>query len=135
MVLISLAFTSGQFWIAAHNWWRPREESDARRIASLDDLPVGGTLTFSYPSEHDPCVLVRTAERGFVAYGQKCTHLSCAVRPRVDEGILECPCHEGSFDLVSGRPLAGPPRRPLSRVHLEVREGAIFATRVEERTT
>ena len=135
MVLTSLAFTSGQFWIAAHNWWRRRRgESEIRRIASLDDVPVGGALTFSYPSEHDPCVLVRAADRVLVAYGQKCTHLSCAVRPRVDEGMLQCPCHEGSFDLVSGRPLAGPPRRPLSRVRLEVRQGEIFATAVEERT-
>jgi nitrite reductase/ring-hydroxylating ferredoxin subunit len=135
MVLISLAFTSGQIWIAAHNWWRRRGRSEVRRVASLSDLPVGGALTFSYPSEHDPCLLVRTAERGLVAYGQKCTHLSCAVRPRLDEGLLQCPCHEGSFDLFSGRPLAGPPRRPLSRVHLDVRQGEIFATGVEERTT
>ena len=135
MYLTSLAFTVGQFWIAAHNWWRRRGRSDARRLASLDDIPVGGVLTFSYPEEHDPCVLVRTGERALVAYGQKCTHLSCAVRPRVDEGILQCPCHEGSFDLASGRPLAGPPRRPLSRVRLEVRGRDIFASGVEDRTT
>ena len=70
-----------------------------------------------------------------VAYGQKCTHLSCAVRPRVEAGILQCPCHEGSFDLASGRPVAGPPRRPLTLVRLELRGNDIFATGIEERTT
>jgi hypothetical protein len=35
---------------------------------------------------------------------------------------------------VSGRPVAGPPRRPLSRVRLEVRRGDLFAVGVEERT-
>ena len=136
MVLISLAFTSGQFWIAAHNWWRRRVgQLEIRRIASLNDVPVGGAVTFAYPTEHDPCVPVRAADREFVAYGQKCTHLSCAVRPRFEAGVLECPCHEGSFDLASGRPIAGPPRRPLTRVHLEVRGGDVFATAVEERTT
>jgi nitrite reductase/ring-hydroxylating ferredoxin subunit len=134
MVLTSLAFTVGQLWIAAHNWWRRRIGSEGRRIASLDDLPAGGAVTFAYPDEHDPCLLIRKADGELVAYGQKCTHLSCAVRPRLEQGILQCPCHEGSFDVASGRPIAGPPRRPLSRIHLQVRDGEIFATGVEERT-
>src|SRR5262249_13862973 len=87
------------------------------------------------PTEHDPCILVRPAEHVLVAFNQKCTHLSCAVIPRVDEGIIRCPCHDGVFDLASGRPLAGPPRRPLVRVLLEVRGGEIYATGHEERTT
>jgi Rieske Fe-S protein len=135
MVLTSLAFTVGQFWIAAENWWRrQRGAAEMTRLAAADDLTVGETRTFTYPTEHDPCVLVRTGERSFVAYNQKCTHLSCAVLPRVAEGIIRCPCHEGLFDLASGRPVAGPPRRPLSRVLIEFRGGQIYATGVEERT-
>src|SRR5262245_7081501 len=135
MVLTSLAFTVGQLWIAAHSWWRRRGEPGSRRIASVDELAVGGALTFAYPDEHDPCLLIHTADGAFAAYGQKCTHLSCAVRPQLEDGILQCPCHEGSFDAASERPIAGPPRRPLSRVHLQIRNGEIFATGVEERTT
>jgi Rieske Fe-S protein len=135
MVLTSLAFTVGQFWIAAENWWRrQRGDAEMTRLAGVDDLAVGETRTFTYPTEHDPCVLVRTGDRSFVAYNQKCTHLSCAVLPRVAEGLIRCPCHEGLFDLASGRPVAGPPRRPLSRVLLEFRGGQIYATGVEERT-
>jgi Rieske Fe-S protein len=47
---------------------------------------------------------------------------------------MRCPCHEGYFDLESGRPLAGPPRRPLPRVLVEVRGQDIYATGVEIRT-
>jgi Rieske Fe-S protein len=135
MVLTSLAFAVAQFWIAARNWWRRREgRPEIVRLAAIGDVPVGATKTFAYPTEHDPCVLVRTAERTFVAYGQKCTHLSCAVVPRVEEGVIRCPCHEGYFDLASGRPVAGPPRRPLTIVRLELRGTDLFATGVEERT-
>jgi Rieske Fe-S protein len=136
MVLTSLAFTVGQFWIAARNWWRGTRggEPPMVRIASTADLPLGATFQFSYPTEHDPCVLVRTADRAFVAYSQKCTHLSCAVLPQVEAGLIRCPCHDGVFDLGSGKPLAGPPRRPLSRVTLQVDGDEIFATGVEERT-
>ena len=39
-----------------------------------------------------------------------------------------------SFDLTSGDPTAGPPRRPLPRIHLQIRDGAIYATGVEVRS-
>jgi Rieske Fe-S protein len=136
MVLTSFSFTVGQFWIGAQNWWRTRHGLLAtRRIASLDSLPIGGSLVFEYPGEHDTCVLVRLADAEVVAYGQKCTHLSCAVVPEPEQGVLHCPCHEGLFDLRSGRPIAGPPRRPLPRIVLEVRERDVYAVGVEQRTT
>jgi Rieske Fe-S protein len=54
------------------------------------------------------------------------------VLPEPVEGKLHCPCHNGWFDLETGRPLAGPPRRPLPRVTLEVRDGLVYATGMEE---
>jgi Rieske Fe-S protein len=135
MVLTSLAFTAGQFWIAAQNFWRRRRgRPEIRRVASVNDVPASGAVVFTYPGDHDQCLLLRLADDRLVAYGQKCTHLSCAVTPRLEEGVLHCPCHEGTFEAASGRPLAGPPRRPLPRVHLEVRGSDVYATAVEERT-
>jgi Rieske Fe-S protein len=135
LVLTSFAMTVGQFWIAGQNWLRRRRgQFEIRRITSLAAVPIGGALVFNYPEEHDPCVLVRMGERDLVAYSQKCTHLSCAVIPRPAEGVLHCPCHEGVFDLRSGRPIAGPPPRPLPRIHLQVRGDDVFATGVELRT-
>ena len=134
MVLTSLAFVAGQFWIVAQNFFRRRAGLPAREIARLDDLPPGATLVFNYPEARDPALLVRLGDGRVVAYDQKCTHLSCPVIPRVAEGRLHCPCHEGSFDLATGRPLAGPPRRPLPRIKLEIRGGGIYAVGVEERT-
>lgn len=135
MVLTSLALTVGQFWIAAENWWRRRRGAlEIQRIATLDRVAVGSVLAFSYPGPDDDCVLVRTSQDTLVAYSQKCTHLSCAVRPRVEEGLIQCPCHEGYFDLRTGRPVAGPPRRPLALVRLRVQDGTIYATGVEART-
>src|SRR5262245_58562854 len=60
MVLTSFAFVVGQFWIAAQDWWRRHRGQPALvRLGSLSDVPVGTAHTFAYPSEHDPCVLVR----------------------------------------------------------------------------
>jgi nitrite reductase/ring-hydroxylating ferredoxin subunit len=135
MVLTSLAFTAGQFWIGAQNWLRRRRGvPEIRRIASTDAITVGGALTFTYPEETDRCILVRPEPDVLVAYSQQCTHLSCAVVPQAEHNRLYCPCHEGAFDLRSGRPIAGPPNRPLTRVLLEVRGGDVYATGLELRT-
>lgn len=136
LTLTSLAFTVGQFWIAGQNWLRKRQGPDeTRRIASIADVAVGATLVFDYPAAHDSCVLVRLSASEFVAYSQKCTHLSCAVIPRPAQGVIHCPCHDGVFDLRTGRQLAGPPPRPLPRIMLEIRGDEIYATGVETRTS
>jgi Rieske Fe-S protein len=135
MVLTSFAFVVGQAWIVVQNFLRRRRgELPMRQIARLDQLAVGQALTFDYPVQHDSCILVRTGENNFVAFSQKCTHLSCAVVPQPEKNRFLCPCHNGSFDLETGRPLAGPPRRPLPRVRLEIINGAIYAAGLEAST-
>lgn len=134
MVLTSFAFVVGQAWIVVQNFLRQRRgELPMRQIAQLNQLAVGQSLTFDYPAEHDSCILVRTGENNFVAFSQKCTHLSCAVVPELEKKRFLCPCHNGSFDIETGKPLAGPPRRPLPRVKLEIVNGALYAAGIEER--
>ncbi len=135
LVLTSLAFSVGQLWIAGQSWWRTlRGLPPLRKIAALDAVPIGGSLVFGYPGPEDACVLVRLAEQVIVAYSQKCTHLSCAVVPRPELGVIQCPCHDGLFDLRSGQVLAGPPNRPLPRIAIELRGTDIYATGVEFRS-
>jgi Rieske Fe-S protein len=134
MVLTSVAFFVGQLWIAAQSVLRKRRgEPAGMKIATLSDVPVGGSVVFDYPAAHDACVLVRTSEQELVAYSQKCTHLSCAVIPDVEKGVLRCPCHEGYFDLKTGSNIAGPPPRPLPKVRLQVVSGDVFAVGIETR--
>lgn len=136
MVLTSVAFFVGQVWIGLLSVWRGRRAGMvSQRIGAVGEIAIGSAISFSYPTAADTCVLIRTAENAFVAYDARCTHLSCAVLPDVAAGVLRCPCHNGLFDLASGRAIAGPPRRPLPRVLIEARNGELFATGVEERTT
>jgi len=135
MVLTSLAFAVGQLWIGVQNVFRRRTgKLPIRQVATVDAVAVGASATFNYPGEHDACLLIRPGPDEFLAYGQSCTHLSCAVVPSVEKQCIHCPCHEGCFDLHSGRPIAGPPRRPLPRITLGVRQGVVYATGVERRT-
>jgi arsenite oxidase small subunit len=78
---------------------------------------------FAYPTPQDRCILIRTGEAEYVAYSQKCTHLSCAVYFSAKQDRLECPCHQGFFSVKDGSVLQGPPPRPLPQISLE-RDGA-----------
>jgi nitrite reductase/ring-hydroxylating ferredoxin subunit len=134
LVLVSGAFGAGQLWLLWRGWRQPADAPPAARVARVSDVPVGGSLLFDYPAGGPSRILVRLDEATFVAYEQQCTHLTCPVVPAVERGELLCPCHHGVFDLRTGSPLAGPPRRPLARVTLEVRDGWVTATGVEPRT-
>jgi Rieske Fe-S protein len=85
-----------------------------------------------YPGPRDQCPLVRTGEDEYVAYSQKCTHLSCAVYYSAKNDRLECPCHEGYFSIRDGSVLQGPPTRPLPRVVLERRGSDLIAVRMQD---
>jgi Rieske Fe-S protein len=135
LVLTSGAFVAGQAWIAVQSLVRSKRKPPGRvKIGALSAIAPGTATMFTYPTPNDPCLLIRMPDGQLLAYDQKCTHLSCAVIPRIDEGILECPCHDGVFDLATGRNLAGPPPRPLPRIELDVQGDDIFATGVTERT-
>lgn len=134
LVLTSGAFAAGQGWIGLMSLLRDEGPLPEKRIAAETDVPAGGVVEFRYPTDDDPCLLIRLRDGRLVAYGQQCSHLSCAVIPEPEQGHLRCPCHNGCFEINEGRPTAGPPRRPLPRVTLEVRDGVVYATGVELRT-
>ncbi len=148
IVLTSVAFVAGQGLIVLKSL-RERAAGPRGRVAvaRVNELEIGKAKTFQYPVGSSPRILVRTGASTFVAYDQACTHLMCPVVPaRLGEGhsdvavsqrgklALHCPCHNGWFDVETGSPTAGPPRRPLPRVTLEVRGETVYATGIEEGT-
>ena len=133
IVLTSAAFAAGQLWLVYETvFGRRRAQGRPQAVASVDELAVGQAKTFNYPEGSTPRLLIRTGQRAFVAYDQQCTHLQCPVVPVVEQGKLHCPCHNGWFDLQTGQVLAGPPRRALPRITLEVRDDTVYATGIED---
>ena len=101
------------------------------KIAQASALTVGASQLFRYPTEEEPCILVRDRAGKLVAYSQVCTHLSCAVVHRPEENALFCPCHRGYFTVEEGRPYAGPPTRSLPRIRLVFEGDEVYATGVQ----
>jgi ubiquinol-cytochrome c reductase iron-sulfur subunit len=128
-----------------------------KRVVTVDgkpvrpgDISVDGVITV-WPEGHvdaadAPTLLIRTRRsqrfrprRGredwrvgeVVAYSKLCTHVGCPVGLyQAAEGLLLCPCHQSTFDVLDGaRPIFGPAARSLPQLPLALNdEGEIIAT-------
>jgi arsenite oxidase small subunit len=117
--------------MAAAGYARKGEHTGELKIGSASQVAAGGSMLFRYPTDGDPCILVRDEAGELHAFSQVCTHLSCAVVHHPEEKALFCPCHHGYFSDETGVPYAGPPTRRLPRIRLEVRGDEIYAVGVE----
>ncbi len=102
------------------------ESFEPKAVAELDELAVGESKLFHYPTESDPCILVRIEPDRYVAYNQRCTHLTCPVHYNRDRNQLVCPCHKGFFDAKDGSVIAGPPPRALPRYEVSIEGNQIW---------
>lgn len=116
---------------------QPLTKSDGTPV-SLDALEPGSTVIV-FPNdrigdERAQTVLLRVEERllnlprgrqdwapaGYVAYSRVCTHAGCPVGMYEDTaGLLMCPCHQSTFDVLRGAcPTGGPAVRSLPQLPL-----------------
>ena len=123
------------------------------KVGNVSDLAGGKTVTFNYPLEETPNILVKLGTKAtggvgpdgdVVAFSQVCQHLGCIYgfvgagqSPSCDDSykasapVGYCCCHGSVFDLANGgKVLDGPSPRPAPQVTLEFDSatGDIFAT-------
>jgi len=87
------------------------------------DLPIGQSITVKFGRY--PALIINLPE-GLKAYSAVCTHFACIVKWNPDSGKIECPCHEGYFDVADGSVTSGPPPAPLLGLEAEVVDGQIY---------
>jgi arsenite oxidase small subunit len=121
------------------------------KIANVSQLQVNAPLSFYYPLDNEPNVLLKlglTADDGIgpdgdiVAYSQVCQHLGCIYgiqakgsSPSCNASYVAagpvgyCCCHGSIYDLARGaQVIGGPSPRPQPRVMLELdSSGDIYA--------
>ena len=124
-----LACATGALAVAARE--SPLKQYPTFLIPSATQLLPGTSLLFRYPTDQDPCILIKTSSGELKAYSQVCTHLSCAVRYEAEGNTIACPCHRGFFAVADGRPTGGPPTRGLPRVVLQTRADGVYAVGME----
>ncbi|MCC7370392.1 MAG: Rieske (2Fe-2S) protein [Chloroflexi bacterium] len=117
-VLASGSLFAGTALLAVLGWIDNRRRGSPKPIVRATDVPEGAAHYFNYPEPDDQAVLLHLPGDRFVAFSQKCTHLSCAVYFQPEQRRLYCPCHEGVFDMETGEAVAGPPQRRLPQIAL-----------------
>jgi len=111
------------------------------RVVSLDKLKVNRAHTFDYPLKGQTSVLIDLGQRvpggvgpkrSIVAYSAICQHMGCPVGYRRKQRELFCPCHQSRYDPERlGSIIQGVATRPLPKIRLQVRNGAVFAVGVD----
>jgi cytochrome b6-f complex iron-sulfur subunit len=108
---------AGGEWLAAS-----APPASAPHPVTLSDpagLAVGEARALD-TSDGGQAIAVRVDAATVVAFDRRCPHLGCPVVWAAARARFECPCHRAVFDGRTGRALAGPPRRGLTPVRLEV---------------
>jgi nitrite reductase/ring-hydroxylating ferredoxin subunit len=117
--------------LAALGAVRTLRRTETQPIARASQVSEGQAVYFNYPEPDAQAMLLRLPGGRFVAYSQRCTHLSCAVYYQPDQQRLYCPCHEGVFSPETGDPVAGPPQRRLEQIALRQDGDVLYATGIE----
>lgn len=136
LCLVSGGLATGSGYVAYKaNFISPERVENEHFVCKKEELPVGGTRSFVIEGSTIPYVLIHMENGELRAYEQKCTHLSCAVYYKPGTGKIECPCHNGWFDALTGEVLEGPPPRPLPRLDVVLKGDDIYVRAFDQEKT
>jgi Rieske Fe-S protein len=105
----------------AANGYGPKAAAAPAALAKVADIPDGGGIVL----DDADVVLVREPGGTVRGFSATCTHQGCQVSS-VADGVISCPCHGSRFSAVDGSVVSGPATRPLAKVAVTVRSGAVF---------
>jgi cytochrome b6-f complex iron-sulfur subunit len=96
-------------------------------LPDADKLPKGTALMFKFGVR--PSLLIHHADDSWIALTAVCTHMGCTVAYNPATARIECHCHGGIYDAMTGENVSGPPPRPLTRYKVTVAAGSVTVKR------
>ncbi|MGW0365614.1 Rieske (2Fe-2S) protein [Streptomyces sp. NPDC002990] len=84
-------------------------------LTTTADVPVGGGKVF----KDEKVVVTQPTAGSFRCFSAVCTHQGCLVN-KVENGTIDCPCHDSKFKVADGAPTGGPATRPLAEKKITV---------------
>jgi nitrite reductase/ring-hydroxylating ferredoxin subunit len=99
--------------------------SDWQEVARADEVPEGGTLLVDYGAE--PVCLYNLAGE-IRATHDTCTHGQASLADGfiVDDQVIECPLHQGTFDIRTGRAVGAPCKIDIKVFEVKLHEGKVY---------
>lgn len=100
--------------------------TQATLICQADDVPEGGALQIVLP-DREPLAVFQLKGEFFVT-DDTCTHGAASLcEGEIEDGLVFCPFHAGSFDIRSGAPVDKPCTKALRTYPASTEAGAIYA--------
>jgi nitrite reductase/ring-hydroxylating ferredoxin subunit len=95
------------------------------KIAAVADVPEGGTLQVAFRGE--PVCLYNVAGR-MLATHDTCTHEEASLAEGfiLDGDKIECPLHQGLFEIATGKAVGPPCTVDLKVYAVKVENGQVF---------
>jgi Na+-transporting NADH:ubiquinone oxidoreductase subunit F len=94
-------------------------------LGPVSSLAVGEVLRIDHAG--NTYALYRLGESEFALTDGLCTHAQTHLADgHLEGGVIECPKHNGRFDVRTGEPLRRPPKLPLCTYAVEVAEGRVI---------
>jgi thiosulfate dehydrogenase (quinone) large subunit len=100
----------------------PTTHPSGTAIGLVSDVPVGGSASFTDPSNGDPSIVIQQTADNFVAFDAVCPHAGCTVAYQASARIIACPCHGSEFNPRTGDVVRGP--APIGLTKISVVKGA-----------
>jgi nitrite reductase/ring-hydroxylating ferredoxin subunit len=100
---------------------------DFQRVASVDELPEG-TMAAVMLGDGKEILLIHAAGR-FFALDIMCTHQEAWLDSgffHPDSMEVECPLHEGRFDVRTGNVTSPPPTEPIAAYEVTVEDDEVY---------
>ena len=95
-----------------------------QRVASLNSIPQGGVIGVKL--DGFPLALYRLEDNVYATHGV-CTHaLALLAEGFVEDGKIECPLHQGVFDIRTGKALCAPLTKDIQTFAAKVEGDDVF---------
>jgi nitrite reductase/ring-hydroxylating ferredoxin subunit len=91
-------------------------------LAKTSDIPVNSGMLF----EADEYIVTQPKPGKFVGFDSLCTHEGCPIDAFETPGEMDCTCHDSKFKIDSGKPFAGPAKKPVPKKPIIVENGQIY---------
>jgi 3-phenylpropionate/trans-cinnamate dioxygenase ferredoxin subunit len=72
-------------------------------------------------------LIVYRTKSGYFATDRRCTHQGAdLMRGYFDGNVIECPVHQGRFNVCTGAALSAPASTPLNTYPVKTEDGRVF---------
>lgn len=97
-------------------------------VAGIDDISPD-TNTLKVMVQGEAVCLYRLDDESIHATADRCSHGNASLSEGyIDDGLIECPLHQGCFDIRTGQAVTAPCKIPVKVYPVKVESDTIFVS-------